>query len=161
MLFSRNKETKMAKRKNQFVNARGQVIDTDDDVCPPNFGIRTSMMMLDGLDSVQRGIATRYGRRAQVVDAIGRPCGNRPGHAFVSTSSGVLQDAAAIDARDIAYAELEKRSAVAWRTNVAVAQTNAASDSSFEVAKLSPADARDSAFAELEKRSANAWRGGQ
>jgi hypothetical protein len=150
----------MTKRKNQFFNSRGQVIDTDSDICPPSFGIRTSMMMLDGLDSVQREIATRYRRPAQVVDAIGRPCGNRPGHAFVSTSSGV-QDAAAIDARDMAYAELEKRSAVAWRTNVAVAQTNAASDSSFEVAKLSPVDARDSAFAELEKRSANAWRGGQ
>jgi hypothetical protein len=108
--------TKMTKRKNQFVNSRGQVIDTDDDVCPPGFGIRTSMMMLDGLDDLQREIATRYGRSAQIVDAIGRPCGNRPGHAFMSMSSGVLQDAAAVEARDEAFAELEKRSAAAWRT---------------------------------------------
>ncbi len=79
------------KRKNQFVNARGQVIDTDDDVCPDGFGLRTSMMLLDGgLDELQREIATRYGRPAQIVDAIGRPSGNRPGHAFMSTSSGKL-----------------------------------------------------------------------
>jgi len=135
---------------------RRQYDDEGDDILKDGESLHVPIYLLD---SVQREIATHYARRAQVVDAIGRPCGNRPGHAFVSTSSG-LQDAA-IDTRDIAYAELEKRSAAAWRTNVAVAQTNAASGSSFEAAKLSPTDARDSAFAELEKRSANAWRGGQ
>jgi hypothetical protein len=137
-----------------------QYDDEGDEIVKDGEGIRCSMMMLDSLDPVQREIATHYGRAPLVVDAIGRPCGNRPGHAFVSTSSGELHDAA-VDARDSAYAELEKRSAAAWRTNVAVAQTNAGSGSSFEVAKLSPADTRDSAFAELEKRSANAWRGGR
>jgi hypothetical protein len=141
----------------QVINRKGEVFHVDGDVVPDGCSLRTSVMLMD---SVQQEIARRFSRPVRVVDAIGRPCGHRPGHAFVSTSSGELRDAA-IDARDIAYAELEKRSAVAWRTNVAVAQTNAASDSSFEVAKLSPADARDSAFAELEKRSANAWRGGQ
>jgi hypothetical protein len=134
-----------------------QYDDEGDDIIKDGEHVRVPMMLCDGF---QRDVAQHYARPAQIVDAIGRPCGHRPGHAFVSTSSGELRDAA-IDTRDIAYAELEKRSAVAWRTNVVVAQTNAASDSSFEVAKLSPADARDSAFAELEKRSANAWRGGQ
>jgi hypothetical protein len=146
-------------KRNQYVNARGQVIDTDSDECPPGFGIRTSMMMLDGLDSVQREIATRYRRSAQVVDAIGRPCGNRPGHAFVCTSSGELRDAAidACDQADQAYADLVNRDQNAWRRNVNVADKEEAE----EAAKLSPTDARDSAFAELEKRSANAWRGGR
>jgi hypothetical protein len=147
-------------KKNRYVNQKGAIIYTDSDIVPEGCGITTKMMMLDCLDDTQREIATRYGRRAQVVDAIGRTAGHRPGFRLMDTSSGELRDAA-IDTREIAYAELEKRSAVAWRTNVVVAQTNAASDSSFEVAKLSPADARDSAFAELEKRSANAWRGGR
>jgi hypothetical protein len=139
---------------------RNHYDDEGDDIVKDGEGIRCSMMMLDSLDPVQREIATQYAPKARLVDAAGRPCGNRPGHAYMSTST--MRDAAeAIDARDVAYAELEKRSAAAWRTNVAVAQTNAASGSSFEVAKLSPADARDSAFAKLEKRSANAWRGGR
>ena len=137
---------------------RRQYDDEGDDILKDGESLHVPIYLLD---SVQREIATHYARRAQVVDAIGRPCGNRPGHAFVSNSN--MRDAAldALDARDEAFAELEKRSAAAWRTNAAVAQTNAASGSSFEAAKLSPTDARDSAFAELEKRSANAWRGGQ
>jgi hypothetical protein len=136
---------------------RRQYDDEGDDILKDGEHLHVPVYLLDGF---QRDVVQHYARQVRIVDAIGRPCGHRPGHAFVSTSSGELRDAA-IDTRDIAYAELEKRSAVAWRTNVFVAQTNAASDSSFEVAKLSPADARDSAFAELEKRSANAWRGGR
>jgi hypothetical protein len=149
----------MTRRKIQFVNSRGEIIDTDSEICPDGCGITTSMMLMDGgLDDTQREIARSFSRPVHFTDALGRS--HQPGHRY-DRSSGILQDAAAVEARDMAYAELEKRSAAAWHTNVAVAQTNAASDSSFEVAKLSPADARDSAFAELEKRSANAWRGGQ
>ena len=144
-------------KRNQYVNRKGETIYTDSDIVPDGCSIRTSVMLMDSLDDVQREIAGTS-RPVHFTDALGRS--HQPGHRLINTTPNNLRDAA-IDARDVAYAELEKRSAAAWRTNVAVAQTNAASGSSFEVAKLSPADARDSAFAELEKRSANAWRGGR
>jgi hypothetical protein len=97
----------MTRRKNQFVNTKGEIIDTDSDIVPDGCGITTKMMMLDGLDDTQREIATRYGRRAQVVDAIGRTAGYRPGFLLMDTSSGELRDAV-IDARDMLMLNLRK-----------------------------------------------------
>jgi hypothetical protein len=146
-------------KRNQFINSRGEIIDSDSDECPPGFGIRTSMMILDGLDGVQREIAGTS-RPVHFTDGIGRS--HQPGHRFLNiTSSGELRDAA-IDARDIAYAELEKRSAVAWRTPVVDVGNAATPAVERQAADTGQAElARDSAFAELEKRSANAWRGGR
>jgi hypothetical protein len=87
--------------------------------------------------------------------------GHRPGFLLMDTSSGELRDAA-IDARDIAYAELEKRSAAAWRSTARVAALVTSASGVRQAADTGQAElARDSAFAELEKRSANAWRGGR
>jgi hypothetical protein len=146
-------------KRNQFVNSRGQVIDTDSDICPDGCGITTSIMMMDGLDDTQREIARSFSRQ-RFTDGIGRS--HQPGHRFINTtSSGELRDAA-IDARDMAYAELEKRSAAAWRTPVADVGNAATRAVERQAADTGQAElARDSAFAELEKRSANAWRGGQ
>lgn len=135
-----------------------QYDDEGDDILKDGEHLHVPVYLLDGF---QREVAQHYARPALVVDAIGRPCGNRPGHAFVSTSSGVLQDAA-IDARDIAYAELEKRSAAAWRSTARVAALVTSASGVRQAADTGQAEfARDSAFAELEKRSANAWRGGR
>jgi rRNA maturation endonuclease Nob1 len=139
-----------------FVNARGKTISVDGDECPEGYGLKVPIMLMD---SMQREIATHYGRPAQVVDAFGMPAGQKRGYCFPNTSSGELRDAA-IDARDQAdqaYAELVNRDQNAWRRSVNVADKEEAE----EAAKLSPTDARDSAFADLEKLSANAWRGGR
>jgi hypothetical protein len=93
-------------KRNQFVNSRGQVINTDSDECPPGYGLKVPVMLMD---SMQREVATHYARPAQVVDAIGRPCGNRPGHAYMSTST--MRDAA-----EAARATRKKVLADAWRT---------------------------------------------
>jgi hypothetical protein len=104
------------KYKMQVVNRKGEVFNVDGDEVPDGCSLRTNIFMLDsGLDDLQREIARSFSRPAQVVDAIGRRSGNRPGHAFVSTSSGVMQDAA----RDEAYAELVNRSSKSWRTPTA------------------------------------------
>ena len=105
-----------------------QYDDDDDSILKDGESLHVPVFLLDSLG---QSVARHYARPAQVVDAIGRVAGHRPGFLLMDTSSD-MRDAAAIDTRDIAYAELEKRSAVAWRTNVVVAQTNAASDSSVE-----------------------------
>jgi hypothetical protein len=156
----------MTKRKNQFVNVRGQIIDTDSDECPPGFGIRTSMMLMDGLDDLQREIAGTSRRRFS--DGIGRS--HQPGHRFlnVMSSGGVLQDAAAVEARDEAFAELEKRSAAAWRTPMADAlneqggawePTRTPDLVPFKPEPDVDGDGRKSAAYEAAvKRASNAWR---
>jgi hypothetical protein len=89
--------------------------EDDDNVIKDGEHLHVPVYLLDGF---QREVATHYARPAYIVDAIGRQC-HQPGHRYV-TSSGVLQDAA-LDARDMAYAELEKRSAAAWRSTARVA----------------------------------------
>jgi hypothetical protein len=100
----------------QVVNRKGELFNVDGDIVPDGCSLRTSVFMLDGLDDTQREIARSFSRPAQIVDAIGRPCGNRPGHAFI-TSSGILEDAAsaASDARE-AY---RKRMCDAWQAKPA------------------------------------------
>jgi hypothetical protein len=68
----------MTKRKNQFVNSRGEIIYTDSDIVPDGCGITTSMMLMDGLDDTQREIARSYSQPARVCDAIGRAAGAPP-----------------------------------------------------------------------------------
>jgi hypothetical protein len=147
----------------QVINRKGELFNVDGDVVPDGCSLRTNIFMLDsGLDDVQREIAGTS-RPVHFTDGIGRS--HQPGHRFIN--SGVLQDAAdaasaAIDARDMAYAELEKRSAAAWRTPVADVCNAATRAVERQAADTGQAElARDSAFAELEKRSANAWRGGR
>jgi hypothetical protein len=93
-------------KRNRFINAKGEIFDADSDICPDGCGITTSMMLLDG---TQQAVRAHYSRPAQIVDAIGRPCGNRPGHAFMSTST--MRDAA-----EAARATRKKLLADAWRT---------------------------------------------
>jgi len=103
----------------QVINRKGEMFNVDGDEVPDGCGLRTNIFMLDsGLDDTQREIARSFSRQ-RFTDGIGRS--HQPGHRFINTtSSGVLQDAA-LDARDMAYAELEKRLAAAWRSTARVA----------------------------------------
>ena len=141
----------------QVINRKGEVFQVDGDEVPDGCGLRTSVMLLD---SVQQEISRSFSRTARVCDAIGRTAGHRPGFLLMDTSNSELRDAS--DVRDMAYAELEKRSAAAWRTPVADVGNAATRAVERQAADTGQAElARDSAFAELEKRSANAWRGGR
>jgi hypothetical protein len=129
--------------------------DEGDDIVKDGEHVRVPMMLCDAM---QRDVAAHYTRQ-RFTDGIGRS--HQPGHRFINTTSNSeLRDAS--DARDMAYAELEKRSAAAWRTPVADVGNVATRAVERQAADTGQAElARDSAFAELEKRSANAWRGGQ
>jgi hypothetical protein len=72
----------MTRRKNQFINTRGKIIDTDSDECPPGFGLRTSMMMLDGM---QEAVRAHYMRQARITDAFGGPAGRHARSLFVAS----------------------------------------------------------------------------
>jgi hypothetical protein len=134
-----------------------QYDDEGDDILKDGEHVRVPMMLCDGF---QRDVAQYYAQPARVCDAIGRTAGHRPGFLLMDTSNSELHDA--IDARDEAYAGLEKRSAAAWRTPVADVGNAATRTVERQATDTGQAElARDSAFAELEKRSANAWRGGQ
>jgi hypothetical protein len=128
-------------KRNQFVNAQGEIIDAEDGICPDGCGITTKMMMLDGLDDTQREIATRYGRRAQIVDAFGLPAGQRQGYAFVDTSGD--------DPRITAYADAARRSSNAWRPEAKMPVVGG---------KVTTGDARANAYATYKERITNAWR---
>ena len=84
------------KRKIPIINSRGETyyLDDDSNVVPPGYGIRQSMMLMDGADDVQRAIAST---NVRVVDAAGRPAGSRPGFCF-DTSNSEAQARAAYDA---------------------------------------------------------------
>jgi hypothetical protein len=134
-----------------------QYEDEGDEIVKDGEHVRVPMMLCDGF---QRDVAQYYAQPARVCDAIGRTAGHRPGFLLMDTSNSELRDAS--DARDMAYAELEKRSAAAWRSMARVAALVTSASGVRQAADTGQAElARDSAFAELEKRSANAWRGGQ
>jgi hypothetical protein len=134
---------------------RNHYDDEGDEIVKDGEHVRVPMMLCDAM---QRDVAAHYTRQ-RFTDGIGRS--HQPGHRFINTTSNSeLRDAS--DARDMAYAELEKRSAAAWRTPVADVGNVATRAVERQAADTGQAElARDSAFAELEKRSANAWRGGQ
>jgi hypothetical protein len=96
-----------------FVNARGKTISVDGDECPPGYGLKVPLMLMDPM---QREVAQHYARPVHVVDAFGMSAGRKRGYCFPNTSSGELRDAA-IDARDQAdqaYADLVNRDQNAW-----------------------------------------------
>jgi hypothetical protein len=131
----------MTRRKNQFVNSRGEIIDTDSDECPPGFGLKVPVMLMD---SMQRDVAAHYTRQARIVDAFGEPVGRtgrRSGYAFA--------DVASDDPRIAAYADAARRSSDAWRPEAKRPVIQG---------KVTTGDARADAFATYEERITNAWR---
>jgi hypothetical protein len=94
----------------QVINRKGELFNVDGDVVPDGCSLRTNIFMLDsGLDDTQREIARSYSQRDQIVDAIGRTAGHRPGFLLMNMSSG-RQDAA--DDRTIRKRQLSD----AWHT---------------------------------------------
>jgi hypothetical protein len=128
----------MTRRKNQFVNSRGEIIDTDSDECPPGFGLKVPVMLMD---SMQRDVAAHYTRRARITDAFGLPAGQRRGYAFA--------DVASDDPRIAAYADAARHSSDAWRPEAKRPVIQG---------KVTTGDARADAYATYEERITNAWR---
>ena len=100
-------------KRNQFVNARGEIIDTDSDECPPGFGIRTSMLLLDGLDDTQRSIATDAAIRAT-------PVLHRPGTLRITDADR--------DARSSLIDECKRAVSGAWKNPPTVKDADTARD---------------------------------
>jgi hypothetical protein len=90
----------------QVINRKGELFNVDGDIVPDGCSLKTSIMLMD---SMQREVATHYAPKAHIVDAIGRPCGNRPG--FLLTNKSTMRDAA-----EAARATRKKLLSDAWRT---------------------------------------------
>jgi hypothetical protein len=133
---------KMAK----FYNARGEIVVTDSDVCPPGHSVRANVMILDGLDDTQREIARSYSR-SRLVDAYGNTAsvGHRPGHVY---------DAGADDRCDQAYDDMTTRLSDAWRSPHAAAAPEPPTQS-----RTDTRDARDFAYDNMVAKISSAWRG--
>jgi hypothetical protein len=89
-------------KRNQFVNAKGEIIDTDSDIVPDGCGVTHKMMMLDGLDDVQREIAGASQQRFS--DGIGRS--HQPGFRLALDTSSDMRDAAQAEEREIRKRQL-------------------------------------------------------
>jgi hypothetical protein len=69
----------------EILDRHGRVVE--DDVIPDGGRLRVSMMMKDGMSEVQRAVAEdAEARRFPVVDAFGRPAGQRPGACYLRTA---------------------------------------------------------------------------
>jgi hypothetical protein len=123
----------------KFYNARGEVVDAADGICPDGCHIRANVMLLDG---VQQQIA-----RHRLVDAFGETAnvGHRPGHVF---------DAAADDRRDRAYDEMCQHLSDSWRDPAAAAPEPPTQS------RTDTRDARDFAYDNMVAKISSAWRGG-
>jgi hypothetical protein len=126
----------------RFYNARGEVVVTDSDICPPGCHVRANVMLLDGLDGTQRAIA-----RARIVDAFGLPAGHRQGYAFLTDKSGD-------DARAEAYLAHKQQVSDAWRSPSATAVDAAAPTD----AQPTAADATEAAYAARDIYLRDAWK---
>jgi hypothetical protein len=113
------KETLMAKPY-EILDRYGRVVE--DDVIPPGGKLRVSMMMKDGMSEVQRTVAEdAEARRFPVVDAFGRPAGQRPGACYLRPAPDGTPERAAQIARDHmrqeAYADSVRALEDGWRTS--------------------------------------------
>ena len=124
-------------RRNQFVNSRGEIVDSVDGICPDGCHVVTTMMMLDG---TQQAIA-----RARIVDAFGLPAGHAPGYAFMDAGPSTE----AHDAREAYKARLTDE----WRSPPAATHAAAATDSS-----ATGVDAAEAAYAAHDAWLRDAWR---
>jgi hypothetical protein len=143
-------------KRNQFINSRGEIIDTEDGVCPDGYGLRTNIFMLDhGLDDTQREIARSYSRPAQITDRS-----HQPGFRLANAASN-MQDAASA-----ARATRKKLLSDAWRTTDALNE-QAGAWSPTETPDLVPfkpspdvdaAGSLSAAYLAEKVRVSNAWR---
>ena len=116
-------------------NKRGESIEIgDNDIVPDGFGVHCPAFLMDG---IQREIATS---RARIIDAAGRPAGNRPGFCFATDANDDNERAARI-----AYDQMVARNQSNWRgPNTAHAISDAATP--------------EASFAAYEKYLKDAWR---
>jgi hypothetical protein len=119
----------------RFYNARGDIVDAADGICPDGCHVRTGVMLLDG-------------GRQRLVDAFGDTAnvGHRPGHIY---------DAAADDRRDRAYDDMRTRLSDSWRSPHAAAAPEPPTQS-----RTDTRDARDFAYDNMVAKISSAWRGG-
>lgn len=124
----------------QFINERGEVVDSDSDVVPDGCGVRVPVMLMD---SVQREVAAHVSRQALITDAFGAPAGRRPGYCYAPPTQ-------AATARDAAFEESCNRIENAWRNPPVV----------FDAARppVSEPTTPEAAFAAHEAWLRDAWR---
>jgi len=131
-------------------NKRGESIEIgDNDIVPDGFGVHCPAFLMDG---IQREIATS---RVRIIDAAGRPSGNRPGFCFATDANDDNERAARI-----AYDASVKAAEQAWRSPPNH-NTTAAPAVVTASRKLDVRDAqalRDQAYEDMCKRVENSWR---
>lgn len=132
-----------SRQRMEFIDKDGNAVDEDAATIRDGFGIRVPLVLCDGL---QQAVARAYSRPL-VVDAIGRPCGNRPGHAFVADGVSKSYADDGVQARD-AYIARTKR---AWMSDARAATDDPASDAGV------PAD--DAPREQYKKWVSAQWRG--
>jgi hypothetical protein len=122
----------------RFYNERGDIVDAADGICPDGCHIRSSVMLLDG---VQQQIA-----RQRLVDAFGETAnvGHKPGHVF---------DADTDDRRDRAYDDMCQHLSDAWRGPAAAVPEPPTQS------RTDTRDARDFAYDNMVAKISSAWRG--
>jgi hypothetical protein len=131
----------MTRRKNQFVNSRGEIIDTDSDICPDGCGISTKMMMLDGLDDTQRRIATDAAIRAT-------PVLHRPGTLRITDADR--------DARSSLIDERQRAVSDAWKNPPTVKDADTARD--YPESDVDANGNTTDLYEARKQRASNAWR---
>src|SRR5450759_5060189 len=73
--------TMTTKRRYEWINHLGQVTVTDEDIAPDGFGIRAPVLLLD---AKQQQAAHYSSPNNLVLDGLGAPAGNRPGHCYAT-----------------------------------------------------------------------------
>jgi hypothetical protein len=138
----------------EILDRHGRVVE--DDVIPDGGRLRVSMMMKDGMSEVQRAVAEdAEARRFPVVDAFGRPAGQRPGACYLRTAphttdhaKQVMADHMRREARDQHVADLQD----GWK--------NGTSDREIARRIHNTGDARTDAYLDQKYDLENSWHRG-
>jgi hypothetical protein len=164
------KETLMAKSY-EILDRHGRVVE--EDVIPDGGRLRVSMMMKDGMSEVQRAVAEdAEARRFPIVDAFGRPAGQRPGACYQRPAPDGTPERAAQIAREYmrqeAYSDSVRALQDAWRKPLAAPPIEPRADITGDEERrddvprtmsLAAAQAiRDVAYEQSVRELADAWK---
>ena len=156
----------------EILDRYGRIVEGD--VIPDGGRLRVSMMMKDGMSELQRAVAEdAEARRFPVVDAFGRPAGQRPGACYQRPAPDGTPERAAQIARDQMRQEAYAQSVLdledAWRKPLATPPIEPRANITGDRERrddvpptMSLADAqaiRDAAYEQSVQELTGAWKG--
>jgi hypothetical protein len=128
------------KRRYEWINHRGETVVTDEDIAPSGFGVRAPVLLMD---AKQQQTAHYSSSNNLVVDGLGNPAGNRPGHCYATDQARDVKGQFTSDVEKAREAH-KLRVSNSWRGPTMAAPASALT--------------KDEAYDEMTQRLEDAWK---